>query len=83
MCSTSAACDMLYHGSARRAENLPPEGFLNALSNPFGCYCLKEKSSLSAASFFGPPEGIRTPDLQNRKQISQTLKANDIKRFEI
>ncbi len=55
--------------AARRAENLSPKGFLFALSNPFGCNCPKEKRRLLPSFFFGPPEGIRPPDLQNRNLL--------------
>ena len=59
-----------YRLAARRAKNLSPKGFLNALSNPFGCNCSKKrKHRFRDAFIFGPPEGIRTPVLQNRNLL--------------
>ncbi len=50
----SVACGLLHHGAARRAKNLPPEGFLNALSNPFVCNCSKEKKQSKDCFFLWP-----------------------------
>ena len=110
-CSTTVACGLFSLSLSRRAKKLPPEVFLYALSNPFGCNFvpIKRRDSIRASAgawslavttlhrsvalcrssfeslrmqfvpikndglrpsfFIGPPEGIRTPDLQNRNLL--------------
>ena len=49
-CSTSVACGLFCLSLTRRAKKLPPEVFLYALSNPFGCYFvpIKRRDSIRA-----------------------------------
>ena len=49
-CSTTVACGLFCLSLTRRAKKLPPEVFLYALSNPFGCNFvpIKRRDSIRA-----------------------------------
>ena len=63
-----AACPRSKAASDFAAENVPQACFLNAAHPLRVRIPPNEKTALTKvrAVFFGPPEGIRTPDLQNR-----------------
>ena len=51
-CSTTVACGLFSLSLSRRAKKLPPEVFLYALSNPFGCNFvpIKRRDSIRASA---------------------------------